>query len=103
MSTDAMATPVPATASAAESIMVVVTTKRVYHVSNDKLMKPVQETNPAASSELVLCTSRDKFMKPVQETDQFASAELALWLSNYMHIHMQLNVNNIIWFVIIET
>ena len=69
MSADAIATPVPATASAAESMMVVVTTNRVYHVSKEELMKPVQETSPAASSELVLCTSRDKCVKPVQETD----------------------------------
>ena len=78
MSVEAIATPVPATASATESMMVVVTTKRVYHVSRDKLMEPVQETNPAASSELILCTSRDKLMEPVQETNPAASSELVL-------------------------
>ena len=79
MSVEAIATPVPATASATESMMVVVTTKRVYHVSRDKLMEPVQETNPAASSELVLSTgSAGKCMEPVQETDQLASGELVL-------------------------
>ena len=74
MSAAAIALPVPATASTAESMMVV-TAKRIYYVSRDKLM---EETNPAASSELVLCTSRAMFMKPVQERDQFASGELVL-------------------------
>ena len=61
--------------SVAESTMMVVTAKTVY---KDKFMEPVQETNPAASSELVLCSSGDKCVEPVQESDQFASAELVL-------------------------
>ena len=76
-----LATPVPATTSGgeAESMMVVVTGKRVYHISRDKLMKPEQETNPApASSELVLPTSRVKVETPVEETNQYASGELVL-------------------------
>ena len=38
----ATATPVPATACGgeAESMMVVVTAKRVYHINRDKMMKP---------------------------------------------------------------
>ena len=76
-----LATPVPATTidGEAESMMVVVTAKRVYHISRDKLMKPEQETNPApASGKLVLPTSRVKVEAPVEETNQFASGELVL-------------------------
>ena len=63
----------------AESMMVVVTGKRVYHISRDKLMKPEQETNTApASGQLVLPTSRVKVEIPVEETDQLANGELVL-------------------------
>ena len=59
--------------------MVVVTAKRVYHISRDKMMKPEQETNPApANGQLVLSTSRVKVEIPVEETNQFASGELVL-------------------------
>ena len=58
--------------------MVVVTAKRVYHISRDKLMKPEQETNQFASGELVLSTSRVKVEAPVEETNVFASGELVL-------------------------